>query len=169
MKGTLGIRMQKKFLDFVRLTITSPELLAALLVLLLIQLVPQIPEMILAVVDISDGKIKLSILGIPLIMTIGAYKICSEILNPTEHKSVLYGWPEFWLLRNRIQATLGIAALSSLISWIGVGLTAIGNKPLGVTVVAASCAALAISVIHAVLAKMALTEILNTPPERLQK
>lgn len=159
--------MKKRLFDFFRMIIASPELLAAMVVLFLLQLIPQLPEVLLAMVDIGDRSIKISILGVPIIMTLGCYKICSEILNPSEHKAHLYTWPDFWLLRNRILMTLGISVLSCLISSIGVGLITIGEKHLGVPVIAASLTALVVSIIHAVLAKIALTEILNTPPENL--
>lgn len=159
--------MNKRLLDFIRMVVASPELLTALIVVLLIQLNQQILEIILAVIDISDSKTIISILSVPIVMTLGAYKICSEILNPTEHKTDLYAWPNFWLVRGRIQLTLAISVISSLFSLIGVGLILTGDKYFGVVVITASWAALAVSIIHAVLAKMALTEILNTPPENL--
>ena len=111
-----------KFLDLIRLTLISPEIIVGLLVYFGLHEYIEFPKFISTYFfnENMQWQDYLKLFGVPIGILGLMYKYSDSILNPEdkENRQVLKQWPNYWMLKNRVYFSL-IIAIISFIGTIG--------------------------------------------------
>lgn len=131
----------RRFAEYVRAIVVSPETVAVLLVLLIAALRPQWIESVIQYLAATDGPARIALLCGPAALPIAIHKLSANVLHPKK-RELLIAWPEYWLLKTRIRCAwfFGAAGFSA---WIGGWLLAMAGHPTsgGTIALAGLCAA----------------------------
>jgi len=105
-----------KFLDLIRLTLISPEIIIGLLVYFGLHEYIEFPKFI-SIYFFNENmqwQDYLKLFGVPIGILGLMYKYSDSILNPEdkENRQVLKQWPNYWMLKNRVYFSLTIAIIS---------------------------------------------------------
>lgn len=147
--------------DVLRFVIISPEAASVLIVALAAIYWPQPFLHFVKLLQTDDSKIALSIIGIPFAMLYRAYKLCFDILNPSEHKKVLIKWPDYWHLKARIIFNLSVCLLNVVVSLAAWYLVRERQLIVGAALMIGGWATAAISIVNIAHAKITLHDILT--------
>lgn len=151
----------EKIKDAIRFVVVSPEVLSALSVMLIAYCWPEVINFFAKFVSITDSSTVTVIIGVPLAMLIGGYKLGFDVLNPPEHKRTLKQWPGYWMVRNRIIFSWVLGLMGLLGTIVAFFLANNGFKFLGTLVIAICWIVAASSVASVAYARMSLHDVLN--------
>lgn len=151
----------KKIKDAIRFVVVSPEVLSALLVMLIAYKWPEVINFFVKFVTVTDTSSMAIIVGVPLAMLIGGYKLGFDVLNPPEYKRALKLWPGYWMMKNRIIFSWLLGTMGLLGTIVAYFLANNGSKFLGTLLIAISWVVAASSVACIAYAKMTLNDVLN--------
>lgn len=154
--------MVEKIRDAIRFVVVSPEVLAALLVLLVAYYWPGVITFIEKFINKADLPTAGAVIGVPLALLISAYKLGFDVLNPTEKKQVLKDWPRYWMLKNRIGYSLVLGTLSFLGTCGSYYATNAGAYFFGTVVLVVCWTVMAAAVASIAIARMTIHDILNS-------
>ncbi len=150
-----------KIKDTIRFVVVSPEVLSGLLVSLVAYYWPEAIVFFAKFAASTEPATITIIIGAPLAMIVGAYKLGFDVLNPAEHKNALKEWPRYWMVRNRvifswILGTIGLFATVAAYFLANSGMQFVGTVVIAVcwVVVAASLASIAF-------ARMSIQDVLH--------
>ena len=153
----------KRLVDGIRLSLLSPEMVAALLPFIVRLYVPDWASVL--VKPMKDGPMfGLAAAGLALAAAAFCYREGGDILEPSGTKAVLLEWPGYFMLKARV-----VASLAWCVAGIGAALAATWMvasdvaPQLGVAALVAGVLAAAVSAATVALARYRIRELL--PPK----
>lgn len=151
-----------KFKDAVRFVILSPEMLAGLSTVLIAYLWPETIDFAAKFISVAEAPTASVVIGVPIAMLIGGYRLGFDVLNPTEQEHVLKQWPDYWMIRNRVIFSCVIGALGVVATIIAYFLANNGFRWFGTLVIAICWVITASSVTSLAYARLSVRDVLNT-------
>lgn len=150
-----------RVIDWLRLTLVSPELIGFLLPLVGYSYEPLWMDVLVKPMKDSIG-FGIGAVAIPLGMLAFNYKECFDMLSLTGKRKVLIEWPDYGALKRRVLAAFGWCVGGSLCCILAVWLIATDHLPqLGVAIMLGGLLAASASTATIGLARFALREILG--------
>jgi hypothetical protein len=152
----------KRLVDGIRLSLLSPEMLAALLPFAVHLYVPGWASVL--VKPMKEGlTFGLTAAGLALGAAAFCYKEGGDILEPSGPKAVLLEWPGYFMLKARVVASLAWCVVGIGAALAGTWLVASDVAPqLGATVLVAAVLAAAASAASIALARYRIRELLSS-------
>jgi hypothetical protein len=160
-KNAIWITNVDKLKDAIRFIAISPEILSALLVFSVAYFWPEAIEFFAKFVSVAEASTASVIIGAPLAMVIGGYRLGFNLLNPSEQKRTLKQWPGYWMIRNRVIFSLVVGTTGLIGTVVAYFLANNGLKFQGTLVIAICWAVAATSVATVAYARMSLHDALN--------
>jgi len=150
----------KAFVDYFRLALISPELVAALAVVGIFNYWPE-PFEFGTVQLSSDVKWSLGAALLPLAMLATCYQMGTDLLSPAGKRTVLLNWPDYPMFKRRIVFTLINCVIGFCLVLLGVFFVAKAKAVWGTMLIVAGLVSSAISLASIALAKWRAREILG--------
>lgn len=150
----------RRFAEYLRTLVISPETVAILLVVLAASMRPKWIESAVHFLSASDGPARVGLLCGPAILPIGIHKLTANILHPKK-RDVLIGWPSYWMLKTRIRCAwlFGAAGFAGwIVGWL---LAMAGNLVLGGTIALAGLCAAAVALVQTASAYYDIADVLD--------
>lgn len=142
--------------------VVSPEVLSGLTAYLIIHYWPEVANFISKFIANPDPTTLTVVLGIPLAMLVGIYKLGFDVLNPADHKQTLKEWSGYWMVKYRIVFSWAIGTVG-FVSTAAAYFLANNGSPFAGTVIAVICwAVIASSLASVAFARMSILDVLHT-------
>lgn len=150
----------KRFIDYLRAVLISPEMLGLLAPIVFWYYWPE-PAEFMARQIVGDLKWGFGATLVPLGLIATCYSFGTDILSPKGARKILLEWPDYWMIKSRIIFALTFCGVATVIALIGLYSVAKDNSSLGVALIAAGWLSSAISLATVAFARWTAREILG--------